>query len=108
MGRGAPRREHLARYAAFRQWAGCGREKRVAKLHGEAHVFAAKATPLEMLMRATSVHLQSRRSAWTRAGMAVASFVLATLVACDAAPWISTDSEGFQIVLQSSDVHVLV
>ncbi len=53
------------------------------------------------------MHLQSRRSAWTRAGIAAASFMLATLVACDGAPWIPTASEGTQIVLQRSDVHVL-
>ncbi len=58
-------------------------------------------------MRATSVHLRSGRSAWTRAGIAAASFMLATLVACDGAPWIPTASEGTQIVLQRSDVHVL-
>lgn len=58
-------------------------------------------------MRATSVHLESRRSVWTRAGMAATSFMLATLVACDGALWLPAASDGTQIVLQRSDVHVL-
>lgn len=58
-------------------------------------------------MRAVPVHQEWPRSASAKAVISAVSFMPATLVACDDAPRIPAVSEGVQVVLQGSDVHVL-